>query len=100
MKNITIANLTKGGRIEKAIKKRFPFASPGAVGVLIADLRGLVDPVLRQLHEEAKEWERHSARSEDEAGAAWSEVDSLQADIKRMEAETIRQEWLKQFYSY
>ena len=100
MKNFTVWKITNGGKIVQAIKKRYPFASPGAIKALESDLKQLVGPVILQLRDEIKETERQVDQAQDEAGAAWSEVDDLKKDIKRMEAETIRQKMLEQFYSY
>lgn len=100
MKNITIWKITNGGKIKQAIKRRYPFASPGAVKGLEIDLKRLIGPVILQLRDEAAEWTRRAVNEEDRATAAEYEIESLEADIEKMEAETIRQEYLKQFYSY
>ena len=100
MKSTTVWKITNGSKIEQAIKQRYPFASPGAVKVLEADLKRLIGPVIQQLNYEAKEWEREAENVREYAGYAWSEVEELKKDIERIEAEAIRQEMLKQFYSY
>jgi hypothetical protein len=92
--------ITNGGKIVQAIKKRYPFASPGAAKALEGDLKRLVGPVILQLRDEVKEWEREAESARDDAGYAWSEAGSLNADIERMEAEQERQKMLEQFYSY
>lgn len=100
MKNTTVWKITNGGKIVQAIKKRYPFASPGTIKALEADLKRLVGPVIQQLNCEVKMWEREAESARDDASYAWAEAEESKKEIERMEAETIRQEMLKQFYSY
>ena len=100
MENTTVINKDKGGKIERAIKRRFPFASQNAVSLLMVELKGLIDPVMYDLNTQVEEWEREAGRARDAAGCARSEVEDREEDIERMEYEAIRQKMLKQFYSY
>lgn len=100
MKNFTVWKITNGGKIVQAIKKRYPFASPGAVKALEGDLKRLVGPVILQLRDEVKAAEWDTANIRDDLNAAQYEADDLKNDIERMESEQERQKMLEQFYSY